>query len=495
MPPSLKVALHYPTHADVFDPNYDDGIVPVAFHSFLSLNQRQVAAFSPKEMLLGAITDVRVLSKETDRLDELEECYEALEEELLGDDGQQVVTLASLLTLCAAEGDHGLAECTGPSMLLATLHGLGSKLAKCLFERSVAAGGPMNYPAPPRRAPHHLQEAHSANRDEVHAAGDVGESATVREPGFTMTSSTPECRAAISALEAHLELTTSPEILVMVKAGIDKHLQGVHGIGDWKEISQSKSSGRLSKFLQYTANMLLGTGDCSGSGDGGDGGSAPTSVVVFTFMDKIVQQLYLGIERSSTPDDADSGVREFMASCVVSLVQDAIIGLSDEARQLSELTYIFLVRVFSEERTGRAAAALRKELPECFASDVMSLRRKVKLALLRKVEGRNDGNPSSGGSRNDGSAGAGASCSSSSGGGSGGGSCRDEIECANHFFRVTGSSWNERRVAELRRLQPSLVRHMAELDPSRKLSRTETLPYLLSDRYITVLSSIEGGRR
>ena len=60
---------------------------------------------------------------------------------------------------------------------------------------------------------------------------------------------------------------------------------------------------------------------------------------------------------------------------------------------------------------------------------------------------------------------------------------------------MTGSSWNERRVAELRRLQPSLVRHMAELDPSRKLSRTETLPYLLSDRYITVLSSIEGGRR
>ena len=218
----------------------------------------------------------------------------------------------------------------------------------------------------------------------------------------------------------------------MVKTGIEAHLQGVHWIGKSEDIPKSKISGRLSEFLQYVAGTLLGTEKEVASVAERSGQPA---VAAFTFMDKIIQQLYLGIEASSTPDSADSGVREFMASCIASLVQSAILGLSGEARQLAELTYTFLVRVFSAGPASPAAAALRTELPACFVSDVMTARRKVKMALLRKAEGRDD---------HDGA-----------GAGLIGLTQQYEIESADYFFRMMGSTWAEERVAQLGKMQPA----------------------------------------
>ena len=130
------------------------------------------------------------------------------------------------------------------------------------------------------------------------------------------------------------------------------------------------------------------------------------------------------------------------------MVQTSIIGLSEEARQLAELTYTFLVRVFSTGPSHPAAAGLRAELPACLVSDVMSTRRKVKIALLRKVEGQ----VTAAGGGGDAGAGGG-------GGGAGRGPVGPtqehfEVECAHHYFGMTGTSWSERRVVELGRVLP-----------------------------------------
>ena len=107
-------------------------------------------------------------------------------------------------------------------------------------------------------------------------------------------------------------------------------------------------AGRLSDFLQYVAGMLLGTtkgaaaqasaaesngGGSSGGGSGGEGGGGGGGgggAIVFRFMDTIIQQLYLGIEASSTPDSADSAIREFMVGKLIthSILDQAIYFLS-----------------------------------------------------------------------------------------------------------------------------------------------------------------------
>ena len=165
----------------------------------------------------------RCASMSNDRPAELEDCFEALEEELLGDDGKEVGSLACLLTQCAAEGNAELKECTGPTMLLATVHGLGAKLVKCLFDRAVAAGGPINYPAhvatnavvsPATSTPTSADAPTKtqADGDAPEKAGGSGGGSS-DDDGRVAEDTTPECRAAISAIEAHLELTTSQEIL------------------------------------------------------------------------------------------------------------------------------------------------------------------------------------------------------------------------------------------------------------------------------------------
>jgi hypothetical protein len=58
------------------------------------------------------------------------------------------------------------------------------------------------------------------------------------------------------------------------------------------------------------------------------------------------------------------------------------------------------------------------------------------------------------------------------------------------WLSEAGFTWEEYRAVALREMLPMLSLHSGSLVPSRTVGRTETLPFLLSDRYVTTVSSI-----
>eukprot|EP00039_Didymoeca_costata_P006640 m.92035 g.92035 ORF g.92035 m.92035 type:complete len:821 (-) comp13332_c0_seq3:1182-3644(-) len=248
------------------------------------------------------------------------------------------------------------------------------------------------------------------------------------------------CWGYFETLKYYGQLTLQQFLSDTIRSGVNQHLNGVYRIGKGGSISTgSAMADRLTAFMEYITNEIILSQTSS-----------------YAPLDSMIQCLFKSSDEAG-PNDGVTTVQYCLSDLISGMVHKEIKLLSKDATLLADMTSAFLLSVLGSIDAIKA----EKRLPVYLKTLCQGLKSKVVMSILQKVE------------------------------------CADfaragiaEKKVVGSLLAKQGTSWETHRFQIIESLAPLLVLHSDKLVPGRTEKRRETLPYLLSDRFITTMSSI-----